>query len=145
MKLFALTVLTTVMLCFASAENTSLPKGIKMYIVKSGGIAWAFKTETPLELGKNNRVCPTDFKKGFSIRCEPETDNQNVKVLFYLNSKFRRAQKSAPYFLNGNTAQKVRPMFFGNRRWIRVTCMADGFRRARVTLKIDCEQDSSEL
>lgn len=113
-----------------------------MYLARAGKLPWALKSETQLEPSAQLNICPTDFKRGFTIRCEPTYpfENDRQRVDFYVNGKYHRNQVVVPYYLNGNTERKVRAYFFGRRTFLKIMCESKGVRSATVIVRKRCEE-----
>lgn len=141
---FALVVST--FLFAASAQE--YPNGnMTMYLVRAGNIKWALKSEEMLKPNARIKVCPDDFKRGFTIRCEPTVPffRKHHKVEFYVNNKYHKVEVVVPYYLAGNNERKVRAYYFGNRKFLKIECMANDVRSATVVIRKDCSEEESDI
>lgn len=120
-----------------------MPGTFGMYLSRAGEVSKAGETEMDLELFKVHIVCPADFKRGFSIRCEPNPSSKKLRVKFYLDSRVSKIETRPPYFLKGVSGTRIRPFFFSSRKWVRITCRAEDFVDAWVLLRKSC--DSRDL
>lgn len=111
-----------------------------MYLVRAGGIKWALKSQKMLKPNARITVCPDDFKRGFTIRCEPTIPfTQNLRrVDFFVNNKFHKFEVVVPYYLNGNNDRKVRAYYFGSRKYLKIQCFSKLVRSATVVIRKDC-------
>lgn len=107
--------------CFLSlvALNSALDKvkslgSFKMFLCRASGIMWSLKSEEELETNKMHQICNEDFRRGFSVWCEPVGAPENTTVSFYIGGTLERRETSSPYYLKGNSAKKVHAMFFEN-------------------------------
>lgn len=132
--LFTLLVLTNAL------EDDKNAGEFKMFLCRASGILWSLKSEVELDINKAHQICDDDFRRGFSIRCEPVGAPEDTTVSFFLGGKLQRRETSGPYYLKGNSAKKVHAMFFGKRDSLRVMCKAKGFKRSWVTLLRQCDK-----
>lgn len=121
-------------------EDEKESGSFKMFLCRASGIMWSLKSEVELDTNKMHQICDEDFRRGFSIRCEPMGAPEDTTVSFYIGGKLQRRETSAPYYLKGNTAKKVHAMFFGKRSSLRITCKSKGFKSSWVTLSRRCEK-----
>lgn len=164
MKGVFLTILALAVCADLSLANAGSSGGVtglefSMYLSRAGELTEAAVTEVRLTTSKVHVLCGADFKRGFSIRCEPPHDaSQETKELmmmtttkkkkqwrvkFFVNSIVSKIETKAPYFLKGVAGTRIRPFFFGSRKWVRVTCRADGLTDTWVLLQKSC--DSRDL
>lgn len=129
---------------WSSREGSNLTVGtFGMYLSRAGEVSKAGESEMILESFKVHIVCPADFKRGFSIRCEPNPSMKKLRVKFYLDSRVSKVETKPPYFLKGVFGTRIRPFFFSSRKWVRITCRAEDFTDTWVLLRKSC--DSRDL
>lgn len=117
-----------------------------MYLARAGGLKWALKSEVMLKPNARIKVCPTDYKRGFTIRCEPTVPfpRKLYRVEFYVNNKFNKNEYVVPYYLAGNNEKRVRAYYFGNRNYLKIECMAKNVQSATVVIRKDCPPSTDE-
>lgn len=143
-----LTMVRTILLAVATMTAISYVMGdmkpykygnMKMYLARAGKLKWALKSETRLARNARISICPTDFKRGFSIRCMPTTPFSHSQLVnFYVNNKLHRNEAIVPYYLNGNNDEKVRPYYFGNRSYLKIKCSSKNTKSATVVIRKKC-------
>lgn len=95
---------------------------ISVYITRASKIRFSLASQMPLTPFMKNDVCPDDFNNRFSIRCVPRVP---VKYVKFFSARGVQREKRAPYFIRGDTGDgRVRPVFFGNRMSLNITCRA---------------------
>lgn len=121
-------------------EATPEPS-LNLYLVQAGKKYRKDKDELYLEPFTTHKVCPKDFKPSFSVRCDPTAGVTKGSVKFLIWKRLAFREYSAPYYLKGDTATKIRPYFFGPRKSIKVTCRAKGYADTWVILVKYCEEE----
>lgn len=141
MKYGILGLVAVLLVTFVVAFDEEYMNGnMTMYLARAGPSKWALKSEVMLKPGARITLCPTDYRRGFSIRCEPTIPFTRPlqKVNFYVNNKLLETQYAAPYYLNGNNAVRVRSYYFGKRMYLKIQCVSKFVRPAVVIIRKNC-------
>ena len=80
------------------------PMGPAMYVVPAGRAK--YRARIPPRLIRNGmKVCPNDYKRGFSILC----DLPGKATRFFVNGKFVMTERRTPFYIRGNFKKVVVP------------------------------------
>lgn len=71
-------------------------------LVVSAGREWIRSRISEVTLRNGYRICPSDYPRGFSIRCEPASTVRKVK--FFVNGVYVKTEITEPYYIAGNYA-----------------------------------------
>lgn len=71
-------------------------------------------------LSNGSRICPGDYARGFSIRCDAASAVR--KARFYVDGKHARTEYHAPYYLAGNFKVFVKPWKKHGQGMVEIRC-----------------------
>jgi len=78
---------------------------VRLYLSTAGS---APHVEVPLISYQQTRICPSDYKSGFTLRCEVPASRSSPKaVLWRVRGVSFRKEYFTPYFLAGNWKDRV--------------------------------------
>lgn len=137
-----------VTLCFATTEMVSKmdtemmenirPTTPKIYLVTAGEKP---AEEELLMSFMTVKACPGDYKEGFSFRCDTNTGPTFPVVVFRTNSAIFKKERKAPYYIAGDTPEKVRPFpyeQFQDVDRIRIACRVRTRKPVWIDLEVEC-------
>lgn len=101
------------------------PLAASQLVVSSAGRPWMRRRIREKRLTNGSRICPRDYPKGFTIRCD--SAQQVRKARFYINGVLFRTEHQEPYYISGNKKSLVK-------RW----------KRKMGTVKVSCKLGRKE-
>lgn len=105
--LCALTSTPTNAALMATPEPAMDPLATSQLVVTSAGRE-RFRSRIPEKvLIDGSRICPKDYRRGFTIRCDSAEEVRRAK--FYVNGIFLRSESHEPYYIAGNFKVFVKP------------------------------------
>lgn len=99
--------------------------------------------EESLKSFSNITVCPTDYPKGFTIRCDTTTGPDYKRVEFRINRAMYMTEVIPPYYVQGDTKRRVKAFkfdLFEERKRIRVSCRVRTRRPVWIDIFRGCEE-----
>lgn len=105
-------------------------------LVVSAGREWARSQISEVALQDGSNICPSDYPRGFSIRCEPASTVRKLK--FFVNGVHVKTEITEPYYIAGNYASGMVKAWKTHLRSVNVTCQYGRNTRISKRINIRC-------